>query len=82
MEEADYTKYFKDEENCKKEILEARKLFENKNATFDQYQNLTKALMIMLIYCPEGIYPSVQATILETQMRERYLVNKMIDSLL
>lgn len=82
MEEMGYEKYFKDKDNCIKEIHEARNLFSNSKATFDQYQNLTKGLMIMLVHCPNGIVSMVQATILEAQKREGYLVNKMLDSLL
>ena len=77
-----YEKMFEDENFCNTEILEARKLFSNKNATFDQYQNLIKGLMIMLIYCPEKLTSMVEATIREAERRQLYQVNKMLDSLL
>lgn len=78
----EYQKLFKDEDFCKSEILEARKLFSNINATFDQYQNLIKGLMLMLVYCPEKLTANVRATIDEAERRQLYQVNKMLDSLL
>jgi hypothetical protein len=79
---AEYEKLFKDEDFCKGEILEARKLFGNINATFDQYQNLIKGLMIMLVHCPDKLVTIVQATIKEAEKRQFYQVNRMLDSLL
>lgn len=78
---SEYEKMFKDKEFCRNEILEARKLFGNINATFEQYDNLIKGLMIMFIHCPEELVVTVRATIQEAEKRQFHQVNRMLAAL-
>ena len=66
-------KYFEDDENVKKEIMEARRAFA-KGTTFDQYENLIKGLLIMSFYCSDKMTTLVQATIDEAQARQFYTI--------
>lgn len=62
-------RYFSDIENCKHDLITARKAFGNRNTTQEQYDQMEKSLGLMYLYCPESIQPMVQATLHEATIR-------------
>lgn len=71
---SEYVEMFKDEKYCLFELGEARKVFTIKPFTAEKVDSLIKGLGLMLLYCPDGIYDIVLATIHEIELRAAYAV--------
>ena len=65
--------YFRDDDNVKHELLEARNAF-NTNTSFEQFDALLKGLTIMSLYCSDKMQSMVIATINEAHFRQLYSV--------
>ena len=64
--------HYSSEEQCKQEIVEARKIFGNKTTTREQFDAMQKALGLMYLYCPENMQGIVKATLNESVIRETH----------
>lgn len=64
--------YYSDIENCKRDLLTARRTFGDRKTTREQYDQLEKALGLMYLYCPEEIETFVSATLQEANVRRTY----------
>ena len=68
----DISHVYADPENCKKDILLARKTFGNRNTTMRQYDLMQRALGMMCLYCPKSLLVIVHATMNEAMSRRIY----------
>jgi len=64
--------YFK-EENCFRDLGQARQLFRTNTTTKSKWNNMMKGLGLMYFYCPEELTDLVEYTMNEAFHRELYM---------
>jgi hypothetical protein len=63
---------FEDPKKCLECIVEARKIFSNKNTTKEQYEKMQETLASGYLYAPVDIKYMFTATLDESAMRKLY----------
>jgi hypothetical protein len=61
--------YYEDEQNCRADILAARKAWGNTTTTREQYDALEKGLGLLYLYCPESMRGIATAHLEEANRR-------------
>ena len=64
---------YSQEEYCKQEIRRIRDVWGSKDFTRDKAEAVRNSLGFMLFYCPPVLTPTVDAMLMELDMRESWL---------
>jgi len=69
----DIQKMYSNKEYCLEELRRARELMGLKSTTTEQRDSLGNSLAFMYLYCPLELEDSIEATMKENNIRQRFL---------